>query len=72
MNEPGNRGGGQFGESGLLRLHCPFCQTEYPLWFRADEEGDQTLSPSEWEQWLSRPCSVCHKAPREHVEQSRS
>ena len=49
----------------LLRLTCPFCGAEYPLWFRA--EDDETLSATEWERWLDMPCAHCGKKPKEHT-----
>jgi hypothetical protein len=51
----------------LLRLECPHCKAETPLWFRPD---DETLSGTEWEQWLDQKCRECGKTPRE-AQQSR-
>ena len=54
-------------EGKLLRLECPFCGAEYPLWFRADD-ADDTLSATEWERWLGTRCTHCGRTPREHIE----
>ena len=51
----------------LLRLECPFCQAEYPLWLREERDIDETLTPSEWEMWLRRECDNCGRTPREHL-----
>ena len=60
MNRPPRRSDTQ---GGLLRLRCPHCQAEYPLWFRSDEAGDDTLSGTEWELWLTTKCRECGKTP---------
>jgi ribosomal protein S27E len=49
----------------LLRLECPHCKAETPLWFRPDETGDETLTRTEWEAWLDAKCRECGKTPRE-------
>lgn len=54
-------------EGKVLRLHCPFCRAEYPLWLRADEDPDATITPSEWERWLDMACAECGRKPREHL-----
>ena len=51
------------GDSSLLRLKCPHCQAEYPLWFRSETAGDETLTGTEWEIWLKTKCRECGKAP---------
>lgn len=53
----------------LLRLLCPFCTSEYPLWFRPEggDEGEDSVV-TEWERWLDESCRDCGKAPREHAE----
>lgn len=53
------------GDGRLLRLLCPFCTSEYPLWFRP-EVDDEVVT--EWEEWLDAECRDCGKAPREHTE----
>ena len=65
MSDPRNEPPGSAGEGRLLRLYCPFCRAEYPLWFRPDAE--ETMSPTEWERWLDSVCRECGKTPREHV-----
>jgi hypothetical protein len=52
-------------EGGLLRLKCPHCQAEYPLWFRSETAGDETLTGTEWEIWLNTKCRECGKTPGE-------
>lgn len=52
-------------EGRLLRLECPHCKAETPLWFRPDDAGDDTLTATEWETWLDAPCRECGKTPRE-------
>ncbi|HVE70408.1 MAG TPA: hypothetical protein VNI54_03495 [Thermoanaerobaculia bacterium] len=52
------------GEGRLLRLECPYCKAETPLWFRPDL-GDETLTGTEWEQWLDAECRECGRKPRE-------
>ena len=52
-------------DSRLLRLQCPHCKAETPLWFRPDEAGDDTLTRTEWELWLDSKCRDCGKTPRE-------
>ena len=52
------------GEGRLLRLECPHCKAETPLWFRP-EDGDETLTGTEWEAWLGAKCRECGKTPRE-------
>jgi ribosomal protein S27E len=47
----------------LLRLRCPHCNVEYPLWFRPDPADDQTLTSSEWEMWLETKCGECGHTP---------
>jgi ribosomal protein S27E len=49
----------------LLRLECPHCKAETPLWFRPDGLGEETLSGTEWETWLDSKCRECGKTPRE-------
>src|SRR5687768_1760554 len=51
------------GDSSLLRLKCPHCQAEYPLWFRSEKSDDETLSGTEWEIWLKTKCRECGKTP---------
>lgn len=51
-------------DSRLLRLQCPHCGAEYALWFRAERSSDDTLTPNEWERWLSTKCRECGKEPR--------
>ncbi|HXG58971.1 MAG TPA: hypothetical protein VNL91_08100 [Thermoanaerobaculia bacterium] len=51
--------------AGLLRLRCPFCSAEIPLWFRPEEGDDRTLTPAEWERWLDTPCTECGRIPRD-------
>ena len=53
------------GEGRLLRLECPFCKAETPLWFRPDDVGDETMTSTEWETWLGAKCRECGRAPRE-------
>ena len=55
-------------EMKLLRLQCPFCGAEYPLWFAPDEPSDGKDMRAEWEEWLDQACAHCGKTPREHVE----
>lgn len=54
---------------GLLRLRCPFCSAEVPLWFRPDAD-ERTMTPAEWERWLDTPCSECGKLPRDASDPS--
>jgi hypothetical protein len=61
MNTPPRRPDGDGG--GLLRLRCPHCQAEYPLWFRSEDLGEDTLSSTEWELWLKTKCRECGKTP---------
>ncbi len=57
-------------EGSVLRLHCPFCRAEYPLWFRPDgDTEDTTMTPADWERWLDTPCAECGRRPREQVSQ---
>lgn len=49
-------------DSSLLRLKCPHCHAEYPLWFRSEDPED-TLSATEWETWLKTQCRECGKTP---------
>ena len=51
----------------LLRLECPFCHAEYPLWLRPERDLDETLPRAEWELWLDRRCDQCGRTPREHL-----
>lgn len=51
-------------EGKLLRLECPHCKAETPLWFRPDD-ADETLTGTEWEEWLDAKCRECGKTPRE-------
>lgn len=59
------------GEGKLLRLECPFCKAETPLWFRPSDPfdetltGDETLTATEWESWLDAKCRECGRTPRE-------
>ena len=53
------------GEGRLLRLECPFCKAETPLWFRPADPGDETLTTTEWESWLAAKCRECGRTPRE-------
>lgn len=56
------------GNSSLLRLKCPHCQAEYPLWFRSPDVGEETLTGTEWEIWLKAKCRECGKKPGETPE----
>ncbi|HYC94052.1 MAG TPA: hypothetical protein VEO54_32940 [Thermoanaerobaculia bacterium] len=47
-----------------MRLECPHCKAETPLWFRP-EDADETLTGTEWEAWLAAKCRECGKTPRE-------
>lgn len=58
------------GNGKVLRLHCPFCRAEYPLWLRPEDDPDATMSPAEWERWLDSACRECGRKPREHVTRS--
>ena len=49
----------------LLRLECPHCKAETPLWFRPDDPGDETLTGTEWEAGLDAKCRECGKTPRD-------
>ncbi|HUR83536.1 MAG TPA: hypothetical protein VM733_22460 [Thermoanaerobaculia bacterium] len=52
-------------EGRLLRLECPFCKAETPLWLRPEEAGDETMTGTEWESWLDAKCRECGRMPRE-------
>lgn len=61
MTAPGSSADG---EGRLLRLECPHCKAETPLWFRPENLED-TLSGTEWELWLDSECRECGRKPRE-------
>ena len=55
-------------EGKLLRLQCPFCGAEFPLWFRPEDQPTSSADfTAEWEEWLDRACGECGRTPREHV-----
>jgi hypothetical protein len=53
------------GDARLLRLQCPHCKAEYPLWFRPDPADEKTLTQPEWETWLDTECRECGLTPRD-------
>ena len=63
MNEPDARREPERSR-GLLRLRCPHCNAEYPLWFLPEGFREDVATGTRWEAWLDTRCGDCGNPPR--------